>query len=243
MLLVGAGLRVALATTHLPLAEGQRRHHAGAARERCCAIIDARPARAIRRAPAPHPRARPQSARRRSGAPRPRGDRGDQADARARCASEGLRLDGPVPADTAFLPHRLEGVDAVLAMFHDQGLPVLKYASFGHAVNVTLGLPIVRTSVDHGTALDLAGTRQGRPGQPARRRRPRRRARCAPLSGPDVEAAAPRSATASTSCTTRARSIGSCAPSRRRAVSASSKSAPVAAPSPPRCWRPPARST
>jgi len=69
-----------------------------------------------------------------------------------------------VPADTAFVPHRLEGIDAVVAMFHDQGLPVLKHASFGHAVNVTLGLPIVRTSVDHGTALDLAGTRKADPG-------------------------------------------------------------------------------
>ena len=62
--------------------------------------------------------------------------------------------------DTGFLPERLAGFDAVAAMFHDQGLPVLKHASFGHAVNVTLGLPIVRTSVDHGTALDLAGTRK-----------------------------------------------------------------------------------
>lgn len=71
---------------------------------------------------------------------------------------QGLQLTGPVPADTAFTPHQLEKADAVLAMYHDQGLPVLKYAGFGNAVNVTLGLPIVRTSVDHGTALDLAGT-------------------------------------------------------------------------------------
>ena len=71
---------------------------------------------------------------------------------------EGLQLIGPVPADTAFTPHQLEQADAVLAMYHDQGLPVLKYAGFGNAVNVTLGLPIVRTSVDHGTALALAGT-------------------------------------------------------------------------------------
>jgi 4-hydroxythreonine-4-phosphate dehydrogenase len=71
---------------------------------------------------------------------------------------EDLQLIGPAPADTAFTPRMLERADAVLAMFHDQGLPVLKYAGFGNAVNVTLGLPIVRTSVDHGTALDLAGT-------------------------------------------------------------------------------------
>jgi 4-hydroxythreonine-4-phosphate dehydrogenase len=72
--------------------------------------------------------------------------------------AEGLRVVGPVAADTAFNPARLAGVDAVLAMYHDQGLPVLKYAGFGHAVNITLGLPIVRTSVDHGTALELAGS-------------------------------------------------------------------------------------
>ena len=74
--------------------------------------------------------------------------------------SEGLRLLGPLPADTLFQPRYLEEADAVLAMYHDQGLPVLKYHAFGAAVNVTLGLPIVRTSVDHGTALDLAGTGQ-----------------------------------------------------------------------------------
>lgn len=77
--------------------------------------------------------------------------------------AEGLRLRGPMPADTAFTPaagHK----DAVLAMYHDQGLPVLKYAGFGHAVNVTLGLPIIRTSVDHGTAFDIAGTGTADPG-------------------------------------------------------------------------------
>ena len=72
-------------------------------------------------------------------------------------ASRGIRVRGPLPADTAFTPAG-GARDAVLAMYHDQGLPVLKYAGFGHAVNVTLGLPIIRTSVDHGTALDLAGT-------------------------------------------------------------------------------------
>ncbi len=70
----------------------------------------------------------------------------------------GFDLAGPLPADTAFLPAQLARFDAVLAMYHDQGLPVLKHAGFGHAVNVTLGLPYIRTSVDHGTALDLAGT-------------------------------------------------------------------------------------
>lgn len=71
---------------------------------------------------------------------------------------KGLKLEGPLPADTLFTPKYLTETDAVLAMYHDQGLPVLKYQGFGRAVNVTLGLPIIRTSVDHGTALDLAGT-------------------------------------------------------------------------------------
>ncbi|MDR3415959.1 MAG: 4-hydroxythreonine-4-phosphate dehydrogenase PdxA [Nevskia sp.] len=72
--------------------------------------------------------------------------------------AEGLHLAGPLPADTLFTPRQLAAGDAVLAMYHDQGLPVLKHAGFGEAVNVTLGLPIIRTSVDHGTALDLAGS-------------------------------------------------------------------------------------
>ncbi|MEH6650016.1 MAG: 4-hydroxythreonine-4-phosphate dehydrogenase PdxA [Motiliproteus sp.] len=71
---------------------------------------------------------------------------------------EGLNLIGPLPADTLFTPHQLERGDAVLAMYHDQGLPVLKHKGFGNAVNITLGMPIIRTSVDHGTALDLAGS-------------------------------------------------------------------------------------
>jgi 4-hydroxythreonine-4-phosphate dehydrogenase len=71
---------------------------------------------------------------------------------------QGLNLQGPLPADTLFTAKYLDSADAVLAMYHDQGLPVLKYVGFGHAVNITLGLPIIRTSVDHGTALELAGT-------------------------------------------------------------------------------------
>jgi len=71
---------------------------------------------------------------------------------------EGMHLIGPLPADTAFTAKHLEQADAVLAMYHDQGLPVLKYQGFGRAINITLGLPIIRTSVDHGTALDLAGS-------------------------------------------------------------------------------------
>ena len=74
-----------------------------------------------------------------------------------RLRAEGLHLVGPLPADTAFLPGKLRGFDAVLAMYHDQGLPVLKHADFANAVNITLGLPYPRVAVDHGTALDLAG--------------------------------------------------------------------------------------
>ena len=75
-----------------------------------------------------------------------------------RLRAEGMNVSAPLPADTLFTPHKLEQCDCVLSMYHDQGLPVLKHASFGQGVNVTLGLPIIRTSVDHGTALDLAGT-------------------------------------------------------------------------------------
>ena len=78
--------------------------------------------------------------------------------------AEGILAYGPVPADTAFTPRALAEADAVLAMYHDQGLPVLKHAGFGHAVNITLGLPVLRTSVDHGTALTLAGTGRADPG-------------------------------------------------------------------------------
>ena len=80
-----------------------------------------------------------------------------------RLRGEGMALHGPLPADTAFLPAKLEGFDAVLAMYHDQGLPVLKYSGFKRAVNLTLGLPYPRVAVDHGTALDLAGTGRADP--------------------------------------------------------------------------------
>jgi 4-hydroxythreonine-4-phosphate dehydrogenase len=80
------------------------------------------------------------------------------APALERARSLGIDAPGPYPADTLFQPRYLKDADCVLAMFHDQGLPVLKFATFGEGINVTLGLPIIRTSVDHGTALDLAGT-------------------------------------------------------------------------------------
>lgn len=81
-----------------------------------------------------------------------------------RARARGIDAPGPYPADTLFQPRYLKDADCVLAMFHDQGLPVLKYATFGEGINVTLGLPIIRTSVDHGTALDLAGTGRADPG-------------------------------------------------------------------------------
>ena len=86
------------------------------------------------------------------------------APAVAALRARGLAVTGPVPADTAFTPASLAGADAVLAMYHDQGLPVIKHSGFGQAVNVTLGLPFHRASVDHGTALDLAGTGRADPG-------------------------------------------------------------------------------
>lgn len=78
-------------------------------------------------------------------------------------SSQGIRLRGPLPADTMFNKTNIEDCDVFVAMYHDQGLPVLKYAGFGEAVNITLGLPIIRTSVDHGTALEIAGTNKASP--------------------------------------------------------------------------------
>ena len=156
MMLAGGGLRVALATTHLALADVP----AAITRplvEEVLRILD-------------------RDLRARFGIARPRilvaglnphagesGHLGREEVERIIPALEALRREGvdavgPLPADTLFTARVLQGADAVLAMYHDQGLPVLKHASFGHAVNVTLGLPVIRTSVDHGTALDLAGT-------------------------------------------------------------------------------------
>ncbi len=156
MMLAAGDLRVALATTHLPLAEVPR----AITRERLQRVL----------------RVLDHDLRTRFGLPRPRilvaglnphaGESGHLGreeieviePALEQLRADGLLLEGPLPADTLFTPRHLEGADAVLAMYHDQGLPVLKYAGFGRAVNITLGLPIVRTSVDHGTALDLAGS-------------------------------------------------------------------------------------
>lgn len=156
MMLVGGGMRVALATTHLPLR---------AVPDAISADVLEQTLRIIQHDFSRH-----------FGINRPRilvaglnphaGENGHlgreeievMVPVLDRLRSAGLDVSGPLPADTLFTPDRLARCDCVLAMYHDQGLPVLKHASFGRGVNVTLGLPIIRTSVDHGTALDLAGT-------------------------------------------------------------------------------------
>lgn len=158
MMLAAPSLRVALATTHLPLSRVSQ----ALSRERLVTVL----------------RILCQDLKRRFAISQPRilvcglnphaGENGHLGweeikiikPALQLLQQEGLNLAGPLPADTVFTPKHLDGADAVLAMYHDQGLPVLKYAGFGRAVNITLGLPIIRTSVDHGTALDLAGTGQ-----------------------------------------------------------------------------------
>jgi 4-hydroxythreonine-4-phosphate dehydrogenase len=155
MMLVGGGLRVALATTHLPLAEVPR------------AITKASLLKTLRvvnedlkkKFHVKKPRILVAGLNPHSGESGHLGseDQAVIAPAIADAVAAGIDAKGPIPADTLFVPERLKNVDAVLAMYHDQGLPVLKYASFGRGVNVTLGLPFVRTSVDHGTALDIAG--------------------------------------------------------------------------------------
>jgi 4-hydroxythreonine-4-phosphate dehydrogenase len=162
MMLAGGGLRVALATTHLPLAKVP----AAITPAALAAVIrildtDLRRLFAIRRPRIIVCGLNPHAG---EGGHLGREEIDVIGPVLARLRRSGLDLVGPTPADTAFLPGQLKGCDAVLAMYHDQGLPVLKHAAFGNAVNVTLGLPIVRTSVDHGTALDLAGTGRADPG-------------------------------------------------------------------------------
>jgi 4-hydroxythreonine-4-phosphate dehydrogenase len=162
MMLVGGGLRVALATTHLPLAAVS----AAITPERLADVLTVLAADLRTKFGVAAPRIlvcglNPHAG---EGGHLGREERDVIEPTLLRLRVAGLQLTGPVPADTAFLPERLAGHDAVLAMYHDQGLPVLKRAAFGAGVNVTLGLPIVRTSVDHGTALDLAGTGRGDPG-------------------------------------------------------------------------------
>jgi len=156
MMLVGGGLRVALATTHLPLAAVPGAITVDGLLS-TLRVVHADLRRRFRLA---HPRILVSGLNPHSGESGHMGreDLDVIAPAIERAKSEGIDASGPIPADTLFVPERVKNADAVLAMYHDQGLPVLKYASFGRGVNVTLGLPFVRTSVDHGTALDLAGT-------------------------------------------------------------------------------------
>lgn len=161
MMLAASDLRVALATTHLPLAEVSRQ----ITRARLTQVITVLHADLKRWFALDDPTILVCGLNPHAGESGHLGR--EEIDVIAPVIAEltgaGMRLLGPVPADTAFLPASLDGVDAVLAMYHDQGLPVLKRHDFAGAVNVTLGLPFVRTSVDHGTALELAGTGRADP--------------------------------------------------------------------------------
>jgi 4-hydroxythreonine-4-phosphate dehydrogenase len=162
MMLLAGRLRVALATTHLPLAAVPSALSA-AHLEAVLRVLDGDLRRRFGLA-APHILVCGLNPHAGEGGHLGREELDIIQPVCAALRAQGLRLSGPLPADTLFLPQRLEGADAVLAMYHDQGLPVLKYAGFGEAVNLTLGLPILRTSVDHGTALDLAGSGQAQTG-------------------------------------------------------------------------------
>lgn len=160
MLMAAPGLKVALATTHVPLAEVPQRL-TRARLEAVLAVLD----RDLRRWFGIS------AARVLVCGLNPHAGEGGHLGAEERdiigpaieaSRARGARVAGPVPADSAFLPQRLAAADVVLAMYHDQGLPVIKRAAFEDTVNVTLGLPILRTSVDHGTALELAGTGRAR---------------------------------------------------------------------------------
>jgi 4-hydroxythreonine-4-phosphate dehydrogenase len=160
MLLAGKSLRVALATTHLPLAAVPAALDAGRL-EQLLRIVSADLKSRFR---IEQPRILVLGLNPHAGES---GTLGDEErvviePVVRKLAAEGLPVVGPVSADTAFTPESLATCDVVVAMYHDQGLPVIKALSFGEIVNVTLGLPIVRTSVDHGTALALAGTGQAR---------------------------------------------------------------------------------
>jgi len=156
MMLVGGGLRVALATTHLPLTDVPR----AITRKGVLTVLRVLDADLKRRFRIARPRILVAGLNPHSGESGHMGREDIDAitPAIADAVAAGIDAKGPIPADTLFVPERVKQADAVLAMYHDQGLPVLKYASFGRGVNITLGLPFIRTSVDHGTALDLAGT-------------------------------------------------------------------------------------
>ncbi|MBS4098922.1 MAG: 4-hydroxythreonine-4-phosphate dehydrogenase PdxA [Sulfuricella sp.] len=156
MMLVGGGMRVALATTHLPLKDVA----AAITRDSLSEVIRILHRDLTVRFRIPEPRILVAGLNPHAGEGGHLGR--EEIDViepvLEALRQEGMNLQGPLPADTLFNMSYLDYADAVLAMYHDQGLPVLKHASFGSGVNVTLGMPIIRTSVDHGTALSLAGT-------------------------------------------------------------------------------------
>ncbi len=162
MLLVGGGLRVALATIHLPLAEVPR----AITRPLLDACLDVlqRDLRARFGVAAPRIAVAGLNPHAGEGGYLGREEIDVIAPAVIAARGRGIEASGPWPGDTVFLSHNAMHADAILAMYHDQGLATLKYASFGQGVNVTLGMPLIRTSVDHGTALDLAGKGQADPG-------------------------------------------------------------------------------
>ncbi|MCL2875602.1 MAG: 4-hydroxythreonine-4-phosphate dehydrogenase PdxA [Betaproteobacteria bacterium] len=162
MMLVGGGMRVALATTHLPLADVPK----VLTQDRLTRTLEILHQGLVTGFGLPKPRILIAGFNPHAGEGGHIGH--EEIDiiipVLERLRAKGMNLVGPLPADTLFTPHKLREADAVLAMYHDQGLPVLKHASFGSGVNVTLGLPIIRTSVDHGTAFDLAGSGKADPG-------------------------------------------------------------------------------
>jgi len=160
MMLASKDMRVALVTTHLPLADVP----AAITADRLTAVIGVLHHDLRQRFGIPDPRILVCGLNPHAGEDGHLGgeEREIMIPVIERLRRAGIRLQGPAPADTAFTPQSLQQCDAVLSMYHDQGLPVIKHAGFGDIVNVTLGLPIVRTSVDHGTALELAGTGRAR---------------------------------------------------------------------------------
>jgi 4-hydroxythreonine-4-phosphate dehydrogenase len=162
MMLVGGGMRVALATTHLPL----KNVAAAITREILEQKLRIIQHDLVRRFAIPVPCIAVAGLNPHAGESGHLGR--EEIDiiipSLEKLRAAGMNLLGPLPADTLFHPDRIKGYDCIFAMYHDQGFPVLKYASFGAGVNVTLGLPFIRTSVDHGTALELAGTGKADPG-------------------------------------------------------------------------------
>lgn len=162
MMLVGGGMRVTLATTHLPLKNVAAAITREILEQKLHIIQDD----LITRFAIPRPRIAVAGLNPHAGESGYLGR--EEIDTIIptldKLRAAGMDVIGPLPADTLFNPSKLKNYDCIFAMYHDQGLPVLKHASFGGGVNVTLGLPIIRTSVDHGTALDLAGTTQADPG-------------------------------------------------------------------------------